>query len=267
MSSIETLTQLVSRIPDGAIVGVPPEYSYVPMEMVRNITIKKIRDLEVICAPIGGLAVDILIGAGCVKVLEAAAVSLGEAGQAPQFTKAIQEGRIEIRDSTCPAIHTGLQASEKGVPFIPLRGLIGSDILAHRSDWRVIDDPLNEGRGPIVLIPAIKLDFALLHSPLGDRYGNVWIGKRRELMTLSHAARETLVTVEQITDDNLLTDEVMSAGTLSNLYISALAEVPGGAKPLSLPGHYDCELEVIAKYANSAKTETGFTEFMCRNTS
>ena len=34
-----------------------------------------------------------------------------------------------MKDATCPALHAAFQAAEKGVPFMPLRGLIGSDVL------------------------------------------------------------------------------------------------------------------------------------------
>jgi glutaconate CoA-transferase subunit A len=42
-----------------------------------------------------------------------------------------------VRDATCPAVHTALQATEKGVPFMPLRGVLGSDLLKSRQDWKV----------------------------------------------------------------------------------------------------------------------------------
>src|SRR5204862_505937 len=81
------------------------------------------------------------------------AVGLGEFGPAPRFAAAVRGGEIAVRDTTCPAIHAALQASEKGVPFLPLRGLIGSDLLRHRPDWRVIDNPF-ANHDPIVLLPA-----------------------------------------------------------------------------------------------------------------
>ncbi len=64
-----------------------------------------------------------LIGAGCVETLETSAVSLGEFGPAPRFTAAILAGTIRMMDATCPALHAQFQAAEKGVPFMPLRGL------------------------------------------------------------------------------------------------------------------------------------------------
>ena len=108
-------------------------------------------------------------------------------------------------DATCPALHAALQAAEKGVPFMPLRGLIGSDVLKVRPDWRVIDNPLAEN-DPIVLVPALKGDVALFHAPMADADGNVWIGTNRELVTMAHAAERTIVTVEKLHDGNLLDD-------------------------------------------------------------
>ena len=185
--TVETLDELVARIPDGASVAVPPDYSGCAMAAVRALIREGVRRLELICVPQAGFQADMLIGAGCVGEIETSAVTLGEHGQAPRFREAVSQGRITMRDSTCPAIHAGLQAAEKGVPFMPLRGILGSDIHAHRDDWRVIDNPFGDG-DPIVLLPAIRPDVALFHAPLADRDGNVWIGVRRELMTMAHAS-------------------------------------------------------------------------------
>ena len=128
------------------------------------------RDLHIVSVPQGGFQVDMLIGAGCVARIEAAAVTLGEYGLAPRFTAAIKAGEIEMWDATCPAIHAGLQAAEKGVPFMPLRGIIGSDLLRVRPDWKVIDNPLAESgtRDPIVILPAIRPDVTLFHALKAD---------------------------------------------------------------------------------------------------
>ena len=189
------LETLVKRIPDGALLAVPPDYSGVAMAAARALIRRGVRDLHLLAVPTSGLQADLLIGAGAVATLEAAAVSLGEWGPAPRFVAAVKAGALAIKDSTCPAIHAGLQAAEKGIPFMPLRGLLGSDLMRHRDDWRVIDNPLAAGGepDPIVVLPAITPDVALFHAPLGDRSGNVWVGRRRELATLAHAARELLI--------------------------------------------------------------------------
>ncbi len=264
MTKIEDLESLAGRIQNGALVALAPDYSWVPMALVRAMIRRGVKDVDLLAVPIGGMAADLLIGAGAVKSLEAAAVSLGEAGPAPRFTDAVQSGALSMRDTTCPAIHTGLQASEKGVPFMPLGGLIGSDLVEHRDDWKVIDDPLGRGGGPVVLLPAIKPDVALFHSPRADTFGNVWIGRRRELMTMAHASTHTLVTVEAVEDRDFLADEAAAAGTLPALYVTAVAEAKNGAWPQGLTGHYDRDGDHIRAYGLEARTEEGFRQYLER---
>ena len=262
MNTYTSVDALAAQVPDGALVAMPAEQSYVSMAMVRALIRRGVKDLHLLCVPIGSLAADMLIGAGCVSTIECAAVSLGEFGLAPRFGAAVEQGSIRIKESTCPAIHAALQAGEKGVPFMPLTGLIGSDILASRDDWKVVDDPLGEGNGPIALLPAIRPDFAIFHAPLADRDGNVWISRRRELVPLAHAAKSSLITAERVTDDNLVASDTMAAGAIPNLYIGGLAEARRGARPLGLPGYYPADAETYRTYARMARTEEGFRAFM-----
>jgi glutaconate CoA-transferase subunit A len=198
-----------------------------------------------------------------VAEIETAAVTLGEYGQAPRFTAAIRAGTIRIKDATCPAIHAGLQASEKGAPFGAMRGLIGSDLLKVRPDWRVIDNPFGPGDDPVALIPAIKPDVALFHAPMADAQGNVWVGKRRELVTMAHAAADTLVTVEKLYDGDLLADETLAAGTLPALYVDRIAVVPGGTWPIRF-GARTTDAAHMADYAELAATDAGFQTYLAR---
>ena len=262
MTETLSLDRLAGRVADGAMLALPPDYSFVPMAAVRALVRRGVRDLHLVTVPQAGIAADLLIGAGCVATIETAAVSLGELGNAPRFTAAVEGGLLAIRDSTCPAIHAALQAAEKGVPFMPLRGLIGSDLLGARPDWHVIDNPLADSGGdPIVLLPALRPDVALFHAPYADEHGNVWLGARRELVTMAHAARETLVTVEEVRPGDLLADEALAAGTLPALYVTALAEAPRGAWPLGLAERYEPDRAHLADYARLAASEEGFARY------
>src|SRR5882757_2380044 len=205
------LEDALAPIADGCVLAVPRESSGVPMAATRALIRRGIKRLHLIALPTSTLQADLLIGAGCVETLETSAVSLGEFGLAPRFTAAILSGTIRMKDATCPALHAAFQAAEKGVPFMPLRGLIGTDVLKNRADWEVIDNPFDD-TDPIVLLPAIRPDVALFHAPMADRDGNVWIGRQRELVTMAHAAEKTIVTVEKIVDGNLLADKTLAAG-------------------------------------------------------
>jgi len=177
------------RVSDGALVAMPPDYSLPAMEVVRSLIRKKSRNLRLLGVPVLGMCADLLIGAGCVAEVETSAVSLGEAGLAPRFTEAAEKGLLKIRDATCPAIHTALQATEKGVPFMPLRGVLGSDLTRERKDWKVLQNPFSGAEDPILFVPSIAPDIALFHARWADEAGNVWIGRRRELATIAHAAK------------------------------------------------------------------------------
>lgn len=262
-TEILDLETLASRIPNAARIALPPDYSGCAMAAVRALMRRPVRDLHVIAVPAGGMQVDMLIGAGCVARVEAAAVTMGENGLAPRFTAALKSGEIEMWDATCPAIQAGLQAAEKGIPFMPLRGIIGSDLLRVRPDWKVIDNPLAEDgrRDPIVILPAITPDVTLFHALKADKHGNVWIGVRRELMLMAHAARQAFVTVEHIEDGNFLEDPELAAGTIPALYISAIAEARNGAWPIGLAGAYDADRTAQSDYVKAARTPEGFAHW------
>lgn len=256
------LQGMARRVEAGMQLALPVDYAGVSMAMTRALIEHGAGDLDLFCVPTGGLQVDQLVGAGLVRSVETSAVSLGEAGGAPRFNQAIAQGRVVVRDATCPAIHAGLMAAQKGNPFQPLRGIIGSDILRFRPDWRVIDNPFAEDDDPIVLIPAARPDIAIFHAPMADRHGNVWIGRRRELAAMAYAADQTLVTVERIVEENLLGNEMSAAGTLPALYVTEIAVAPGGAWPYGLWGEYATDTAEILRYAKAARTPEGFAEYM-----
>jgi glutaconate CoA-transferase subunit A len=258
---------LAALIADGALVALPPDYSMPAMAVVRELIRKKSKNLRLLGVPVLGLCADLLIGAGCVAEVESSAVSLGEAGLAPRFSEAAEKGEIVVRDATCPAVHTALQAAEKGVPFMPLRGVLGSDLVKQRHDWRVSPNPFSSAEDPILLVPAIAPDIALFHARWADEAGNVWVGRRRELATIAHAAKRSFVTFEESKPGDMLDDELLAPGVISATYVSALAPAKRGAWPLGIAGVYDIDDAHLAHYAKAARTREGFQryldEFVC----
>jgi glutaconate CoA-transferase subunit A len=263
MPKFTNIEEGIAPIEDGCLLVVPREVSGVPMEATRALIRRGVKRLHLVALPTSSLQADLLIGAGCIETLETSAVSLGEFGPAPRFSAAITKGTIRMKDATCPALHAALQAAEKGVPFMPLRGLIGSDVLKYRDDWKVADNPFASD-DPIVLLPAIKPDVALIHAPLADRAGNVWIGRQRELMTMAHAAQITIATVEKVQDADLLDDPMTAAGTLPGFYVENITLAERGAWPLGLPDFYSLDAAHLAEYARLAASEDGFNEYLQR---
>ena len=255
------LSELAAAVPDGAKLVVAQDNCGVSMAATRELVRRGVRGLHLVCVPVSGMQAEILIGAGAVATLETSAITLGEFGPAHRFIDALRKGRINMLDATCPAIHAAVQAGQKGLPFIPLRGLIGSDLLASRKDWKVIDNPFNPG-DPIAVLPAINPDIALFHAPLADRAGNVYIGRRRELLTMAHASKQTFVTVEAISEQNLFDDAKLAPGVVPAIYVNRIALAKLGAWPVGLPEHYGPDDAELSRYVQSAKTEEGFRRYL-----
>jgi glutaconate CoA-transferase subunit A len=253
--------EIAALIPDGALLGLPPDYSMPAMAVVHALIRRGTKNLRLLGVPVLGLSADLLIGAGCVTQVESSAVSLGEAGLAPRFTEAVEKNILKVKDATCPAIHSGLQATEKGVPFMPLRGVLGSDLLNIREDWQVIDNPLKKN-DPILIVPAIQPDVALFHARWADEAGNVWIGRRKELATIAHASRRCFVTYEEKRPGDMLEDELLAPGVLSSVYVSGVAQAARGAWPLSVAGLYGVDDAHLSLYAAAAKSKDGFQRYL-----
>ena len=269
--SMVNLNELAALVPDGAKLVVAKDESGVAMAATRELVRRHARNLHLVTVPVSGLQADVLIGAGCVATLESSGITLSEFGTGPAFTRAVKAGTIKLKDGTCPAIYAGLQAAQKGIPFMPLRGIIGSDLLTHRDDWRVIDNPFgndtktaDKTADKIVAIAAIQPDVALFHAPLADRFGNVFIGRQRELMLIAHAAKKTLVTVEQVIEGNLLDDDARSGATIPALYIEAIAHAPRGMWPLGYHDAYSIDAAWMRAYVELARTPAGFESFLAQ---
>ena len=220
---IADLAALAAEVPDGATVAIG---RFSPMALVRELIALGRKDLHLIGVPVGELAVDMLIAAGAARSIETSGVDLGEHGFAPAFTRAIEEGRLRVLDSTCPALLLALQAGASGVSFTPVPGLLGTDLLGRRPDWKVVDDPFRPG-AKVVLVPAIAPDFGLVHALRADPVGNAVTGTKHDDRLLIQASRRVLMTVEEITPDaleSLQPDEQV----IPSAYIDLIAEAPGG---------------------------------------
>jgi glutaconate CoA-transferase, subunit A len=258
---VRPLEVAMAVIEDGMTVVVAPDYAGVAMEATRALIRRGAKNLHLLTLPASSLQADLLVGAGALASIETSAVAIGELGTGPRFAAAATAGTLVIKDATCPALHAAIQAGEKGVPFMPLRGVIGSDLLKVRPDWKVIDNPFGTD-DPILLVPAIRPDMALFHAPFSDRHGNVWVGRRRELFTMAHASARSIVTVEEIRDGNLLEDETLAGSTLPAFYVEAVALAPKGTWPLRFGTRAAEDTAHLQEYMRLAQTEEGFRRYL-----
>jgi len=202
-------------IPDGASValGRPPA-----LGLVRELIRQGRRDLDLVGVPTGDIAIELLIAAGCARSLHSSGVDFGERGQAPAFARAVESGALRVTDSTCPALLMALQAGASGIPWTPVPGLIGSDLLAQRPDIRIIDG--------LAVVPALAPEFAIVHARRADPAGNAVIATTYDDRLLIQAAGTVIMSVDEVrpgaTDALARGEQVVPAA-----YIDVLTVLPG----------------------------------------
>ncbi len=148
-----------------------------------------------------------------------------------------------------------------GVPYVPVLGLVGTDLLKRRDDMVVAPDPFGEGKLTVVA-KALRPDVAVFHAHTGDRRGNVSFGYPVEAVILAEAARHVVVTVEEIV---ARLDERDAVGTfLPSILVDAVVHAPRGAHPGGLAGRYGPDRAAMQEYVAAARTDADFAEYLQR---
>jgi glutaconate CoA-transferase subunit A len=159
-------------------------------------------------------------------------------------------------------MYSMVQAGSMGAPFAAVRGLLGSDLLKHRPDFRVIESPFQPG-DPVVAAPPIRPDVAVFHAAFADRFGNaLTLGERRDDLMLARAARRVVVTAEQVLEMEL---KPGPAGTfLPATDVDMVVRVPGGAHPTGCTGRYPFDEKHLRQYLAAAQEEASFSVYLER---
>lgn len=243
------LDRAVALVTDGALVALGGGLSArLPMALVRELIRQGRRGLHVIGSA-HGIDVDLLIAAGALAVCEESYVGFEQDfGLAPAYRRAAQDGSVEIRESCCGTMLAQLRAAEFGLPFLPVRGVKGSDIGRLHPEYGEVRCPFTGET--LVAVPPLRPDFALLHAPLGDRHGNLHLEQPYVLdERFAAAARDVIATVERVTS----TAEVVAAGvTVPAHVVSAVSEVPFGAHPTSCYPDYAYDRAHLGRYVRAA---------------
>ena len=220
---------------------------------------------------------DILIGAGCVKRVELAY----EADEAfntigPRWRLAVERGEIEWEDYSNFSMVARFTAGAMGIPFIPIRSLLGSDILAKQAltekqrstdprsspfKFHVMESPFNPD-DRVVLVPSIHTDFCVLHVQKATAKGVVRIEGQTFADVQQALCTETLIiTAEEIVEEDELRKEP-ERNLIPYLAVDHVCHVPFGAHPYSVFNYYDYDPLQLKIYHDSAKDDDGFQHYL-----
>lgn len=248
-----TPAEIVAQLRDGMTLGIGgwgPRRK--PMALVREIMRSDIKDLTLVSY--GGADVGMLCAAGKVKKLVFAFVSLDAIPLEPWFRKSREAGQIEVLELDEGMFQWGLKAAAFGLPFLPTRVGLGTD-LAELGGLKTVQSPYADGE-TLIAMPALKLDAALLHVNRSDWRGNVqlfgadvyydeWFAK---------AAADTYVSCEELVDrieDHYPGDA--QANVFERCFVSGVVELPCGAHPSSMPPLYGPDMKAFKAYADAAR--------------
>lgn len=217
-----------------------------PVAFVRALLERDVRpsSLNLLCFT-AGYESDLLVGAGCVATMHSCYIGLEAFGFAPMFTQSAQDGSLAVVEETEASIVLGIQAALAGVPSLPSRAWLGTDMLMIRQDVKTSFDPYTSEE--VVAFPAIHCDVAVIHALAADRAGNILLnnnlGIDKELALL---ADTVIVTVEEQVDSLTQHDGFI----LPEILIDYLVVTPRGAWPTSCHPTYSVDGHELLRYVD-----------------
>lgn len=148
------------------------------------------------------------------------------------------------------------------IPFIPVRGLLYTDYMKIRPDFRQIANPYDPAE-EIALVPAIAPDVAVFHGFRGDRHGNVVASGTIDAKLIAQAARRVIATVEELAEGNLA-EQPHTDVLIPGIHVDAVVHAPRGAHPTSCRGHYGDDPAHIREYMEAATSDESFAAYLQR---
>lgn len=259
-SKLTSLAAAVSRVPDGGRLALGGNTIHRgPGAAVHEIVRQGKRGLDVIKTA-GAYDIDILCATGCVSSVSAGYVGYETVfGLAPSYRAAVESGAVTASEHACYTVISGLRAAIQGVPFMPVAGMFGSDLLAAR-DFRTVVDPYTGVE--VVAIAAIRPDVAIIHVQEADEFGNARIrGTIFEDVLMAQAADVVIITAERIIDGSGFADDP-SLATISSVYVDAVVEAPQGAWPLGCAGEYEPDLAYLSAFVGASRDRAAQQAFI-----
>lgn len=226
---------------------------------MHEIVRQGISDLELIKTA-GAYDIDLLAALGLATSVSAGFVGFETVyGMAPGYRRAVECGAVTTKEHACYTVIAGLRAAIQGVPFMPIAGMFGSDLLEAR-DFRTIADPYTGQL--VVAVPALIPDVAIIHVQEADALGNARIvGTRFEDVLMAQAAEHVIITAERIIDGSAFEANPEQVA-IPGFMVHAVVEAPRGAWPMSCAGEYDFDADYLSAYVAVARHHDAVRAFI-----
>jgi glutaconate CoA-transferase subunit A len=146
-----------------------------------------------------------------------------------------------------------------GIPFIPVKGILGSDYLKIKNGLKVIQNPYDNDE--IAVVRAIRPDVAIVHGFKGTQSGYALIEKMTTSLLAIRASKRTIISVEEVVSEEELFPNHQQV-LVQPIYVDALVHAPKGAYPTGCPGYYDLDDKQIQTYMKASQSQNTFDAYL-----
>ncbi|WP_255951112.1 CoA transferase subunit A [Streptomyces odontomachi] len=250
-TKVVPLPDLAARIHDGDSVALGGSFLHRgPFALVRELIRAGRSGLEIVKQS-PGYDIDLLCRAGAVKRARAGIVALeGNFGLAPWYRRAVETHAVELEEHACATLTAGLRAAAFGVPFQPVGGVHGSD-LVELNGWVRMADPYGSGAA-VYVIPAIRPDVAVIHANEVTAEGDARVfGTTHWDRIMTRASRKVLVVAERLVDAAEF-EQRPELTLVPGFMVDAVSIVPRGAWPGSCWPDYGVDYDAVSAYLDAA---------------
>ncbi len=236
----------------------------IPFAASHEIIRLRRRDLNII-APISDMSTDLLIGAGCVAEITGAWVGNVSGGLAHNYRRALEKGvphLHKVRDHSNFSLGMALMAGAYGLPYVPIRTLLGSDILRSNPAFRVAEDPFHCYSGPLVQVPPLNPDVAVLSVQRADLMGNChfW-GNLGVIQEAALASRKVVAIADEIVPPEIIASDPNRV-LFPGYRVHAVCHVPASTHPSPMTGKWKRDNAFFNEYHRISRERKGFLQWL-----
>ncbi|MDH7485964.1 MAG: CoA-transferase [Anaerolineae bacterium] len=229
-----------------------------PMSLCRELIRQGKKDLRL--AGQGVMELDLIIAAGLVKKLDFTYIGLEVYGVSNALRRAVESGQIEqVVEWSNGGITWRFKAASMGVPFIPVRAMLGTDTFKY-SAAKAVECPFTGET--VCLLPALILDVGIIHVHRADKYGNAQIdGISGFAFEMSRACKRLIISTEQIVPDEEIR-RTPDRTIIPYYLVDAVVEAPFGSYPGEMCYLYERDEEGIKEWVEASSTAEGAQAYL-----
>ncbi len=245
-------------VKDGDYIGVEL-YGTVrcPMSVIREIVRQGKKKLRL--AGQGLLEIDFLVAAGLVEAMDITYVGYEVLGLSNILRRAAESGKVKLVEWSNAAMSWRFKAAAMGVPFIPVRSMLGTDTLKY-SSAKVVKDPFTGIA--VTLLPALILDVGIIHVHRADKYGNAQIdGISGFAFEMARASKRLIISTEEL----ISTEEIQrypERTIIPWFLVDAVVVAPFGSHPGEMCYCYERDQEHLLEFLKAAETEETTQQYL-----